>query len=58
MDEAAVKKLFRSPLTLQRKQREATDRCTRAALSAASYARHCLDGSARALDLDPSGGSV
>ena len=49
-DEEAVKKLFRTPLTLHRKQREATDRCTRAALSAASYARHFLDGSARALD--------
>ena len=49
-DKEAVKKLFHSPLMLQRKQREATDRCTRAALSVALYACHFLDGSARALD--------
>ena len=50
MDEEAVKKVFHSPLKLQRKQREATDKHTRAALSAASYAHHFLDGSARVLD--------
>ena len=49
-DKEAVKKLFHSPLMLQRKQWEATDRCTRAALLAASYARHFLDGLAWVLD--------
>ena len=49
-DEEAVRKLFCSPLMLQHKQRESMDRCTRAAVSAASYARQFLDSLALVLD--------
>jgi len=49
-DEESVKRSFRGALSLSAKQKDATEKCTRTALAAASYARHFMDGAASSLD--------